>query len=69
MEIYYGIKRKTAYYVFPKDYDKTEAIEETAKRRKYSKAGLKIIAVCAKDDDLYLEPVTGAEERIAVIRG
>ena len=69
MEIYYGTgKGKTAYYVFPKNYDKTQAIEETARRRKYAKADLKIIPVWTGDDELYLEPIGGAKEEIAVVR-
>lgn len=69
MEIYYGTgKKRTAYYVFPKDYDKTQAIEETAKKRKYAKADLKIIPVWIKGEDLFLEPEKGAKEEIAVIR-
>ena len=69
METYNGTgKKKIAYYVFPKDYDKTQAIEETARARKYAKADLKIIPVWTKENDLYLEPIEGAKEEIAVIR-
>ena len=68
MEIYYGTGQRIAYYVFPKKYDKAQAIEETARRRKYAKADLKIIPVWTGDDELYLEPVEGTKEEIAVIR-
>lgn len=69
MEVYYGTgKKRTAYYVFSKNHDKMQAIEETAKKRKYAKADLKIIPVWTRGNDLFLKPEKSAKEEIAVIR-
>lgn len=56
------------YCVFPKKYDKAEAIAETAKYRKKAKDTLKIIKVWVVGDELRFDP-EGKDERIAVITG
>ena len=73
MEVFYGVRNnhRVAYYVFPDTSRMKEMdmyIREVAGRLNHSKDSYTFIPVWVSGDNMYLNPVKGAEKKIAVIR-
>lgn len=56
------------YYVFSRKKKPELAIKEASRAAHYHPDDMTIISAWVKGEDLYLEPVTGAEKMQAVIR-
>lgn len=74
MEIYYGNRKgggRKAYYIFPYTSRMKEVYEymrEVRKRTRHAIESYYFLPVWVKGSELYLQPVTGGKQKIAIIR-